>query len=107
MGRKTFMTKMSAEMVEQLNAKIDAEGETIDELVDWLEKVTESTVSRSSVGRIVQKRRARNRAIGVIADTAAMPDSGSDEAVDLMMELATVRIKEYKILERLRELGAI
>jgi len=109
MARKSFVANLNAEQRDALNQRIDDGVDTLDELLLWHRGVDGSEfASRSALGRYVQKRRARGRALESLAETVAMPDEGgSNEALDLMLELATLRIKEAKILERLRELGVV
>lgn len=109
MGRKAFVTRVGPELREELDRQIDDGVVTIDELTSWLQKETgDKLISRSAVGRYVHKRRTRARALEALSETAALSeDSGQDEALDLTMELATLRIRETRILDRLRELGVV
>ncbi|MCE7510294.1 phage protein Gp27 family protein [Alloalcanivorax xenomutans] len=109
MGRRNFAVNLSDDQREELNKRIDDGAETLDELLAWLRRGKDPDfVSRSALGRYVHKRRARTRALESLAETAALPDEGGrSEALDLMMELATLRVKEARILDRLRELGVL
>lgn len=109
MSRKGIAEKIGADLREELNQLIDDGAYTIDDLVDWLaERSPGEAPSRSAIGRYVRKRRAKAAALETLAQVAAVPDEGgSDEALDLMMDLAALRIKETKILDRLRELGVV
>lgn len=109
MGRKSFVLRIGPDLKKRLDERLDDEGETIDSLTAWLQEETgDMLVSRSAVGRYVYKKRSRARALAALAEMATLDqDAGQDEALDLTMELATLRIKEAKILDRLRELGVI
>ena len=92
-----------------MDQKIDDGAATIDDLTAWLQKETgDNLISRSAVGRYVHKRRTRARALEALSETTALTDNGGqDEALDLTIELATLRIREARVLDRLRELGVV
>lgn len=109
MGRKAFVVRVGPELRERLDQKIDDGAETIDDLTSWLQTETgDKLISRSAVGRYAYSRRTRARAMEALSEMAATsPEGGQDEALDLTMELATLRIREARVLDRLRALGVV
>lgn len=109
MARQSTLRKLDPEIRQELIARIELGAETIDEMLAWLvEEKDVIGVSRSALGRFVQRVAAKKRAVAVVADAVADLDSiGTDEVVDLMMELATLRLREVKILDRLRALKVV
>lgn len=108
MSRKSIILAMEPTIKQQFDERIDCNRYTIDELVEWLEEVSPETVpSRSAVGRYVKKRHAKSRAAEMLAETVVGSVDEDNEAVDLMLELATLRMREVKVLDRLRALGAL
>jgi hypothetical protein len=106
--RKSTILAMEPAIKQEFDERIDCNQYTIDDLVEWLDEVSPETVpSRSAVGRYVKKRRARGRAVEMLADAVVGAVDEDNEAVDLMLELATLRMREVKVLDRLRELGAL
>jgi hypothetical protein len=75
----------------------------------WLRKDFPAVhISRSAVHRYARKITARRRAADLVADAAAVPDGADkEEAIDLMLELAALRIRETKVVDKLRSLGII
>lgn len=109
MPRVASILKVDPQLVEELNTRIDSNQYTHEELVAWLDsKGVRPRVSRSALGRYTQQRRGRQRAAELIGASAASAAPGSEEqALDLMLELATLRLREAKVVERLKELGVI
>lgn len=105
MARKSAVSKLPSSVRQELDRLIDDGGATIDELQRWLrQQVPDHVVSRSALGRYVQRRRARAKAADVVSDLVA-DDETQSETIDLMLELASMRIREARLLDRLRELG--
>lgn len=70
---------------------------------EWLKEQGEN-VSSSSLGRYSVDLKAKDRAASSIAKD--MRDDLTDrQAVDLLMELGALRVKEKRILDRLEEIG--
>lgn len=106
--RSSILKELNADIVSELNERIDAGRETIDDITDWLlQQAPDAMVSRSAVGRYVQRRRAQEKAVEILASVTDLPPGTENEAADLMMQLAALRIKEAKILERLKILKII
>lgn len=108
MSRRSTILAMEPDIKKQLDERIDCNRYTIDELVDWLDEASPETVpSRSAVGRYAKQRKAKSRAVEMLADAVAGAVDEDSEAVDLMLELAALRMREVRVLDRLRELGAL
>ncbi|WP_435100785.1 phage protein Gp27 family protein [Arhodomonas sp. AD133] len=106
MPRKSSIARLPDEVKNELVQEIESGRRTMDELVDWLSEAHGYVISRSAMGRFAQRLSRRSRAIKLMAETTAEDgDAGNDEAVELMMQLAQLRLREARIVERLRELG--
>lgn len=108
MARRSSIERLSAEARAKLEQKVDDNQESILELVEWIESEHGVTISKSAMGRFVQRRKRRAAAVRLMADVSSeLGEEGNDEAVELMMQLAHIRIQEARILERLKTIGAI
>ena len=76
------------------------------ELSEWLQSQGVQA-SKSAVHRYSSDLKAKDRASDILVKAVKGSESESNETLDLMMELATLRMREHKILTRLEELGRI
>ena len=108
MPRKSGVERLDADTRREVIRRLD-DGDTIDQVSTFLERELGAMApSRSAIGRFAQRHSARRKAAAAISDAVAdITEPAGDEALDLMMELAAVRIREAKIIARLTELGAI
>ncbi|WP_095157151.1 phage protein Gp27 family protein [Pseudomonas sp. Irchel 3E13] len=82
-----------------------AYGELIS-LANWLSAAHGVKISKSALGRYSQDLKAKDRASVLVARD--MRDSLTDrQAIDLLVELGTLRIREHRILKRLEQIGYI
>jgi len=65
------------------------------------------SVGKSTVHRYSQDLKAKDRVASSIVIAAKGDQAPSNEILDLMMELSTLRIREHQVLKRLEELGKI
>jgi hypothetical protein len=75
-------------------------------LSEWLEG-NGITASKSAVHRYSKDLKAKDRVSDILVDAVKGSESQSNEVLDLMMELSTLRMREYRILKRLEELGRV
>lgn len=107
MPRRSSLDKLEPAVRDALVARIESDRYTIAELLDWLrsEHGVES-ISRSAMGRLVARVNRRRQAVKLMSEALAEDgNAGNDEAVELMLQLAQLRLREARIIERLRELG--
>lgn len=110
MGRKSLIRKLPPELKEDLDGVIAEGVATVDEITDWLGTLfdADEAPSRSAVGRYVRKQRVREQALDELSKFSSLAEGeGRSEAVELTMELATLRLREARVLDRLRALGVI
>ncbi|WP_216891579.1 phage protein Gp27 family protein [Pseudomonas putida] len=75
-------------------------------LAGWLSETHGVKVSKSALGRYSQDLKAKDRASVLLARD--MRDSLTDrQAIDLLVELGTLRIREHRILKKLEQIGYI
>ena len=75
-------------------------------LANWLTVTHGVKISKSALGRYSQELKAKDRASELVARD--MRDSLTDrQAIDLLVELGTLRIREHRILKRLEQIGYI
>ena len=104
MPRVSVIDQMPKELRSKLNERLRETGySNIIEHAEWLQ-AQGVNASRSAEGRHSAELKARDRAASSIAKD--MSDDLSDrEAVDLLLELGSMRVKEKRILDRLEEIG--
>lgn len=109
MGQKDTVMKLPREAREELEKRIVEGRDTLDTLIAWLRKdFAAFYVSRSAVHRYAQKITVRRRAADLIAAAAEPAEiTAKEEAIDLMLELATLRLREIKLVDKLRSLGIV
>lgn len=108
MARKSSIERLPNEVRAELEQKIDDNQESIIDLVAWIEHEHGAIISKSAMGRFVQRRKRRAAAVRLMADVSSeLGEEGNDEAVELMMQLAQIRVQEARIIERLKGIGAI
>lgn len=73
-------------------------------LSQWLEEAHDVKTSKSALGRYALELKTKDRAASMIARDMR-DDLSNREAVDLLMELGALRVKEQRILKRLEEIG--
>lgn len=104
MPRVSVISKMPKELRSQLDKRLREAGySNLMEHAEWLQGQG-INASKSAVGRYSVELKAKDRASSSIAK--GMRDDLSDrEAVDLLLELGALRVKEKRILDRLEEIG--
>jgi hypothetical protein len=109
MGRKSAIVKLRPNLKAELDGMIAEGAATVDELTEWLGRVLpDDPPSRSAVGRYVRKQRVREEALDELSKFSSLAEGeGRSEALELIMELATLRLREVRVLDRMREIGVI
>ncbi|WP_445677454.1 phage protein Gp27 family protein [Pseudomonas putida] len=75
-------------------------------LAGWLSGTHGVRISKSALGRYSQDLKAKDRASALLARD--MRDSLTDrQAIDLLVELGTLRVREHRILKKLEQIGYI
>lgn len=75
-------------------------------LAGWLSDIHGVRISKSALGRYSQDLKAKDRASALLARD--MRDSLTDrQAIDLLVELGTLRVREHRILKKLEQIGYI
>lgn len=105
MPPRGFTSQLSDENRGELDKKLRASGYgDLVELAAWLETTLGVKSSKSALGRYALDLKTKDRATSMIARDMR-DDLTSREAVDLMVELGALRVKEHRILKRLEEIG--
>jgi len=100
-GRRSFAVFLTADIQETLDKKILEGRDTLDDMCAWLkDEAPDIPVSRSALNRYCLKRRPElGLHSGIKAELLC-----SDEAADLLIELARLELRKVVILKRLNEL---
>nr|WP_262376864.1 DUF3486 family protein [Pseudomonas sp. WS 5059] len=105
MPPRGFTSQLSDENRGELDRKLRASGYgDLIELATWLETTLGVKSSKSALGRYALDLKTKDRATSMIARDMR-DDLTNREAVDLMVELGALRVKEHRILKRLEEIG--
>ena len=104
MPRVSVIDQMPKELRSQLDERLRETGySNLMEHAEWLQEQGVNA-SKSAVGRYSVELKTKDRAATSIA-RGMREDLSDREAVDLLMELGALRVKEKRILDRLQEIG--
>lgn len=107
MPPRGIIESLSEEIKKEVDQRLRATayGELI-ALAAWLSTAHGVQVSKSALGRYSQELKAKDRASVLVARD--MRDSLTDrQAIDLLVELGSLRVREHRILKKLEQIGYI
>lgn len=107
MARVSPLSKLPDSIRDELHNRLRNNGYSdFIQLAEWLTSQGIG-VGKSAVHRYSQDLKAKDRVASSITLAAKGTQAPSNEVLDLMMELSTLRIREHQVLRRLEELGKI
>lgn len=107
MPRPNSISKAPEAIRNELDERLRANGYSeMVGLSEWLES-NGIKVSKSAVHRYSKDLKSKDRVSDILVDAVKGSDCSSNEVLDLMMELSTLRMREYRILKRLEVLGRV
>lgn len=95
------------EVKAELNSRLRANGYSdLVAMTEWLTKEHGCKTSKTALGRYSYDLKTKDNASSMIAQEMH-GDISNRQAIDLLVELGALRIKEHRIIKRLEDIGYI
>jgi hypothetical protein len=92
---------------QELNERLRSNGyKGLQPLAEWLATEHACKTSKTALGRYSLDLKSKDQAAAAVAKDL-LGDLAGMEAIDLLVELGTLKVKEQRILRRLEEIGYI